>query len=62
MTEDPKRLFCFGYGYTGAYLADSLRREGGWTFAGTTRGVERKAGLQHKGIDTFIFDSTRPGC
>jgi nucleoside-diphosphate-sugar epimerase len=53
------RLFCFGYGYSAAALADSLR---GTTtrIAGTVREADKAAALAGNGIAAFVFDGTAP--
>lgn len=53
------RLFCFGYGYTAAALAQQLRGEG-WTIAGTCRTEEKRVALLADGIQAFLFDRGRP--
>ena len=45
-----RRLFIFGYGFTGAALARRLRPEG-WSVAGTSRTDEGRAALAAKGIE-----------
>ncbi|MES2728784.1 MAG: SDR family oxidoreductase [Pseudomonadota bacterium] len=59
MIASPKRLFCFGLGYTAQFLIDTLRAENsGWTFAGTTRDLAKSRDLRQQGITTFLFDDT----
>lgn len=53
----PKKLFCFGYGYTCNYLGHALGqlpRE--WSLAGTTRDEERFHVLENRGIQPYFFD------
>jgi len=45
-----RRLFIFGYGFTGAALARRLRAEG-WTAAGTSRSPEGRAALADDGVE-----------
>lgn len=60
MNQAPKKLFCFGYGYTAERLGHALMREEGWRLAGTTRDPDRRAVLRAQGIEVHIFDYTRP--
>ncbi|WP_299623369.1 SDR family oxidoreductase [Pelagibius sp.] len=55
----PKRLFCFGLGFSALALARRLKAEG-WAVAGTTRSEEKAAALAADGIETFLFDRERP--
>ena len=55
----PRRLFCFGLGYTAEALARPLITEG-WAVAGTCREAERRDGLAGQGIDAWLFDGERP--
>jgi len=48
-------LFCFGLGYTGTILAQSLLQDG-WRVSGTCRSVEKAAQLRELGIETSLFD------
>ena len=57
MTE-PRRLFCFGLGYSALALADRLG-ERGWRIAGTCRTGDRRAALEARGVETFVFDGAR---
>jgi len=59
MTDSPKRLFCFGLGFSARALADAVLAEG-WTVAGTCRSEEKRAALRADGIDAFVFDRTQP--
>ena len=61
MTTPAKRLFCFGLGYTAQFLIEGLRaRNEGWSFAGTTRDLEKSRQLRKQGITTFLFDDATP--
>lgn len=53
MTE-PRRLFCFGLGYTAMALAERLGAEG-WRVAGTCRSEEKRASLAARGIEARLF-------
>jgi len=53
------RLFCFGLGYSALALADLLRPRG-WRIAGTCRTEEKRAALETRGIEAFLFDRDRP--
>jgi nucleoside-diphosphate-sugar epimerase len=53
-----KKLFCFGFGYTAAWLALRLRRFG-WTIAGTTTDPDKRDFLQAQGIEAEIYDQNR---
>lgn len=56
----PRKLFCFGLGYTARALITSLSGADRWTFAGTCRSLEKKAALDHEGIEGHIFDGLTP--
>jgi nucleoside-diphosphate-sugar epimerase len=58
MTE-PRRLFCFGLGYSALVLADRLLARG-WRVAGTCRAGERRQALASRGIVAFPFDRGHP--
>jgi nucleoside-diphosphate-sugar epimerase len=49
------RLFCFGYGYSCEYLARTLKSDGGWEIAGTTRDPEKKKSMRTAGVETYMF-------
>jgi hypothetical protein len=53
------RLFCFGYGYSAAALARSVRGAA-CRVAGTVRDEERARVLASDGIESFVFDGTAP--
>ncbi len=55
---DP-RLFVFGPGYSARVFADALRADG-WHVAATCRSEEKKAELEARGIEAFLFDRGRP--
>lgn len=59
MIGRPRRLFCFGLGYSARVLAVRLQAQG-WAVAGTTRSPEAAASLTAVGIDSFLFDRGRP--
>jgi nucleoside-diphosphate-sugar epimerase len=59
MTEQVKRLFCFGLGYSARKLAISLMKEG-WSVEGTCRSESKQAELFKIGIDAKIFDGSKP--
>ena len=59
MARTVKRLFCFGLGYTALALARELMAEG-WRIAGTCRGEPRRAELDMRGLEVFLFDRGRP--
>lgn len=48
-------LFCFGLGYSAAYLADDLIARG-WHVAGTSTRAIGSARLQARGFDGLVFD------
>ena len=58
-TPRPRRLFCFGLGYTGRALAKALMAEG-WSVGGTCREADRRAALAAMGVDASLFDGVRP--
>ena len=55
----PRKLFCFGFGYTAAALAGALRAEG-WSVAGTCRDETKRAALESQGIEAHLFDRDHP--
>ena len=55
----PRKLFCFGFGYTAAALAGALRAEG-WSVAGTCRDEAKRAALEAQGIEAHLFARDRP--
>jgi nucleoside-diphosphate-sugar epimerase len=57
--ENNPKLFCFGLGYTGEALANSLMSKG-WQIAGTSRSAEGVARLQSLGIEAFVFNRDQP--
>jgi len=61
-TPTPKKLFCFGYGYTAQMLAQTLldTEPGQWTICGTTRDITKLRALKAKGIQMFLFDDDHP--
>ncbi|MCG8508610.1 MAG: SDR family oxidoreductase [Rhodospirillales bacterium] len=60
MTGTKKKLFCFGLGYSALALIRSLRAEGGWRVAGTTRDEAGLAKLVGMGIEVVLFDGAHP--
>lgn len=59
MEKSDKHLFCFGYGYSCAYLGQVLAQEG-WALSGTTRDKEKKHFLTSQGIQSYLFDRDIP--
>jgi nucleoside-diphosphate-sugar epimerase len=59
MVHPPRRLFCFGLGYSARVLADGLRADG-WTVAGTCRDDGARAALEAAGLEGSLFDRARP--
>ena len=59
MTSAPKKLFCFGLGYSARAFAAALQAEG-WGIAGTCRGEDKAADLRAQGIAAHVFDRDRP--
>jgi nucleoside-diphosphate-sugar epimerase len=57
--DRPRRLFCFGLGYSALALADRLLGEG-WQVAGTCRSTDKQAALARRGIVAHLFDRDRP--
>ena len=51
----PRRLFCFGLGYSGRALARELLAQG-WRVAGTSRSAAGVAALAALGVEAFRFD------
>lgn len=61
MTQERKRLFCFGYGYTADYLGHALQNnDTGWTIGGTTRDDDRRRELLARRVRARIFDVQHP--
>ena len=56
----PRRLFCFGLGYSGRALARELLA-GGWSVAGTCRSERGLAELAALGVEPFRFDALPDG-
>src|SRR5262249_47698898 len=58
----PKKLFCFGYGYTCDYLGHELlqRQSESWSLGGTTRDPEKRAAIRARGVQGHIFDEENP--
>ena len=50
-------LFCFGLGFSARRLSQSLTAEG-WRVTGTCRTDEKKAELEHAGVEAHVFDGT----
>jgi nucleoside-diphosphate-sugar epimerase len=55
--KTPKKLFCFGYGYTCDYIGHALQERDDWVIHGTTRDAERQAELRQRGVHTHIFEA-----
>jgi len=58
-TKNPRRLFCFGLGYTGAALARRLLAAG-WRVAGTCREPDHAEQLRGIGVEVYLFDRETP--
>lgn len=58
--SNPKKLFCFGYGYSCDYIGHELLQRGGWSIAGTTRDRDKLETLRARGISANIFDLEHP--
>ncbi|HLI10901.1 MAG TPA: SDR family oxidoreductase [Alphaproteobacteria bacterium] len=58
-TSEPRRLFCFGLGYTARVFARHCRAAG-WTIAGTCRSPAEAAALAADGVAAFLFERGRP--
>jgi nucleoside-diphosphate-sugar epimerase len=56
----PKKLFCFGYGYTCDYLGHELMQRGGWEVSGTTRDSEKRKALKDRDINAHLYDFDQP--
>ena len=56
----PRKLFCFGYGYSCDYLGHALIQQGEWQLAGTTRDPEKVNVLRARGIEANLFDWEHP--
>ena len=52
-------IFMFGLGYSARALAESLKAQG-WRLSGTTRDADKAARLRLWGVETHVFDGTRP--
>ncbi len=53
------RLFVFGLGYTATTLATLLAAEG-WRIAGTCQNAAKRAELEARGYEAFVFDHDTP--
>jgi len=53
------RLFIFGVGFSGLEIA-RLARAAGWTVAGTVTTPDKAERLAAEGIETHLFDGTKP--
>jgi len=58
-TNPPRRLFCFGLGYTATALARRLLADG-WAVAGTRRDTAGAAELEALGVTVLPFGRDRP--
>ncbi len=56
----PRKLFCFGLGYTALRLARLLLPNRGWAVAGTCRTPEQQAAARSDGCDAVLFEGGRP--
>lgn len=56
----PKKLFCFGYGYSCEYVGHALQQQGDWKILGTTRDSEKRRELLRRGVKSYIFDYEHP--
>lgn len=54
-----KKLFCFGFGYSCAFLARALMDEG-WDVSGTTRDKSKHSLMRQGGIHPYFFERTHP--
>lgn len=60
-TDDPDKLFCFGYGYVAQALAETLKaKDAGWKIAGTTRDMDKLRTLKKQGVSMYMFDDDHP--
>ncbi len=53
-----QHLFCFGLGFTGSALGETLLKDG-WNVSGTCRTEEEQSELKKRGFDAYRFDGTR---
>jgi len=61
MIEDPKKLFCFGYGYVAERLVQELQSlNEGWSFVVTTREREKLMTIRESGIKAYLFSDEMP--
>jgi hypothetical protein len=57
----PRKLFCFGFGYSCEFLAASLRDSAqDWRVAGTTRDLAKKNEMRKRGLGAYLFDHEKP--
>ena len=63
-TLSPKVLFCFGFGYTCAHLAEVLQQLNAqgdnWVIKGTTRDPEKRDYYKERGIKLYLHDTLTP--
>lgn len=56
-SDSPKKLFCFGYGYSCDYLGHELSaNHTNFSFSGTTRSPEKLEALKERGIEAYLYD------
>lgn len=56
MTDQSRKLFLIGPGYSARELASLARAEGGWQVFGTARSAEKAEGLRQEGIHPVLID------
>ena len=59
MTDARKRLFCFGFGYSARWLANTLVANG-WAVGGTCRNPQHQRQLADAGFEIYLFDRDTP--
>ncbi len=63
MSDNTKKLFCFGYGYSCERLGQALNQlPSEWKISGTTRDDDRYNQLKEIGVKPHYFDNNRPLC
>jgi len=55
---EPRRLFCFGLGYSAGALAQRLLAQG-WRVAGTATTEDKKRALESLGIEALVFNGAQ---
>lgn len=58
--KNDMKLFCFGYGYVADHLSKALKQDQNVSVLATTRDTIKRAHLKSAGIQTYLFEDSRP--